>query len=98
MGSVSLLHPASAPPCREGSHPRPVAASRYADWINPFWLEPAGLDAAGQPAYAAGMAPFDPITAVPAAAPAALLFQFAQAGVCIPEAAALAFYAAASEL
>jgi len=74
-----------------------AATPHHADWNIPFWLAPAGLDAAGQAAYRAGMAPLDPITAVSAAAPAALLFQFARTDFYIPESAALAFYAAASE-
>lgn len=86
-----------------GVDPRPrafvlmAATPHHADWNIPFWLAPGGLDEAGRAAYRAGMAPLDPISAVGAAAPAALLFQFAREDFYIPEPTALAFYAAASE-
>lgn len=85
-----------------GVDPRPsvyvlmAATPHHADWNIPFWLAPGGLDDAGQAAYREGMAILDPMTAVATAAPATILFQFARDDAYIPEAAALAFYAAAS--
>ena len=66
----------------------------FSDWSLKFWSGPAGGD---KDAYRQAMNVVDPIHYVPRAAPAALLFQFANTDKYIPKETATQFYDAASE-
>lgn len=66
----------------------------FGDWSLKYWPETAS---GGEGAYRQAMQGVDPIRYISRAAPAELLFQFADSDVYISEQTALAFYNAASE-
>jgi pimeloyl-ACP methyl ester carboxylesterase len=66
----------------------------FSDWSLKYWPATA---AKGEEAYRRGMDAIDPVRYIAGAAPAALMFQFANQDKYIPKATATAFYESGSE-
>jgi dienelactone hydrolase len=67
----------------------------FSNWSLDYWLK--AIPSAAKEIYRKALKPIDPITQIPFAAPATLLFQFANSDEHIKKDAALAFFDAASE-
>lgn len=67
----------------------------FSNWSLEYWLKAAPAPA--KEAYRLALKPIDPITRIPDAKPASLLFQFANADEHITKEQAIAFYDAASQ-